>query len=124
MLKEGVILGERYEIISRIGSGGMADVYKAKDHKLNRMVAVKVLKPEFREDKTFIRKFRTDAQAAAGLSHPNIVNVYDVGEDHGVYYIVMELVEGGVGLGRSHAGLGALEPAGDPDHAGLEPDRA
>ena len=79
MLKEGVILGERYEIISRIGSGGMADVYKAKDHKLNRMVAVKVLKPEFREDKTFIRKFRTEAQAAAGLSHPNIVNVYDVG---------------------------------------------
>ena len=63
MLKEGVILGERYEIISRIGSGGMADVYKAKDHKLNRMVAVKVLKPEFREDKTFIRKFRTEAQA-------------------------------------------------------------
>ena len=61
MLKEGVILGERYEIISRIGSGGMADVYKAKDHKLNRMVAVKVLKPEFREDKTFIRKFRTEA---------------------------------------------------------------
>ena len=94
MLKEGVILGERYEIISRIGSGGMADVYKAKDHKLNRMVAVKVLKPEFREDKTFIRKFRTEAQAAAGLSHPNIVNVYDVGEDRGVYYIVMELVEG------------------------------
>jgi len=91
MLKEGVILGERYEIISRIGSG---DVYKAKDHKLNRMVAVKVLKPEFREDKTFIRKFRTEAQAAAGLSHPNIVNVYDVGEDRGVYYIVMELVEG------------------------------
>ena len=94
MLKEGVILGERYEIISRIGSGGMADVYKAKDHKLNRMVAVKVLKPEFREDKTFIRKFRTEAQAAAGLSHPNIVNVYDVGEDRGVYYIVMELVDG------------------------------
>ena len=94
MLKEGVILGERYEIISRIGFGGMADVYKEKDHKLNRMVAVKVLKPEFREDKTFIRKFRTEAQAAAGLSHPNIVNVYDVGEDRGVYYIVMELVEG------------------------------
>ena len=66
MLKEGVILGERYEIISRIGSGGMADVYKAKDHKLNRMVAVKVLKLEFREDKTFIRKFRTEAQSAAG----------------------------------------------------------
>ena len=70
MLKEGVILGERYEIINRIGSGGMADVYKAMDEKLNRMVAVKVLKPEFREDKTFIAKFRTEAQAAAGLSHP------------------------------------------------------
>lgn len=94
MLKEGVILGERYEIISRIGSGGMADVYKAMDHKLNRMVAVKVLKPEFREDKTFITKFRSEAQAAAGLSHPNVVNVFDVGEDRGVYYIVMELVEG------------------------------
>ena len=94
MLKEGMFIQDRYEIISKIGSGGMADVYKAKDHKLNRMVAVKVLKPEFREDKTFIRKFRTEAQAAAGLSHPNIVNVYDVGEDRGVYYIVMELVEG------------------------------
>lgn len=94
MLKEGVILGERYEIIGRIGSGGMADVYKAMDHKLNRMVAVKVLKPEFREDKTFISKFRSEAQAAAGLSHPNVVNVFDVGEDRGVYYIVMELVEG------------------------------
>ncbi|MDY2938762.1 MAG: Stk1 family PASTA domain-containing Ser/Thr kinase [Fusicatenibacter sp.] len=94
MLKEGVILVERYEIISRIGAGGMADVYKAKDHKLNRMVAVKVLKPEFRADKTFINKFRTEAQAAAGLSHPNIVNVFDVGEDRGVYFIVMELVEG------------------------------
>lgn len=94
MLKEGVILGERYEIISRIGSGGMADVYKAMDHKLNRMVAVKVMKPEFREDKTFITKFRSEAQAAAGLSHPNVVNVFDVGDDRGVYYIVMELVEG------------------------------
>ena len=94
MLKEGVILGERYEIISRIGSGGMADVYKAKDHKLNRFVAVKVLKPEFREDTTFIRKFKSEAQAAAVLTHPNIVNVFDVGDDNGVYYIVMELIEG------------------------------
>src|SRR5699024_1240245 len=94
MLKEGVILGERYEIISRIGSGGMADVYKAMDHKLNRMVAVKVMKPEFREDKTFITKFRSEAQAAAGLSHPNVVNVFDVAADRGVYYIVMEIVEG------------------------------
>jgi len=94
MLKEGMFIQERYEIISRIGSGGMADVYKAKDHKLNRFVAVKVLKNEFRDDKVFISKFRTEAQSAAGLAHPNIVNVYDVGEDHGVYFIVMELVEG------------------------------
>lgn len=94
MLKEGIILGERYEIISRIGSGGMADVYKSRDHKLDRMVAVKVLKPEFREDTNFVAKFGREAQAAAGLSHPNVVNVFDVGEDRGLYYIVMELVEG------------------------------
>lgn len=94
MLKEGMFIQERYEIISKIGSGGMADVYKAKDHKLNRFVAVKVLKPEFRDDKAFISKFRVEAQSAAGLAHPNIVNVYDVGDDNGVYFIVMELVEG------------------------------
>ena len=72
----------------------MAEVYKAMDHKLNRFVAVKVLKPEFREDATFVKKFRSEAQAAAGLTHPNIVNVFDVGDDEGVYYIVMELIEG------------------------------
>lgn len=94
MLKEGMFIQERYEIISKIGSGGMADVYKAKDHKLNRYVAVKVLKPEFRDDKAFISKFRVEAQSAAGLAHPNIVNVYDVGDDNGIYFIVMELVEG------------------------------
>lgn len=94
MLKEGMILGERYEIISEIGAGGMANVYKARDHKLNRLVAVKVLKPEFRDDKSFIAKFQKEAQAAAGLTHPNIVNVYDVGDDAGVNFIVMELVEG------------------------------
>ncbi len=94
MLKAGVMLANRYEIVGRIGSGGMADVYKAMDHKLNRFVAVKVMKPEFQGDSTFVSKFRREAQAAAGLANPNIVNVYDVGEDQGSYYIVMELVEG------------------------------
>ncbi len=94
MLKDGMFIQNRYEIISRIGSGGMADVYKAKDHKLNRFVAVKVLKKEYREDKSFISKFRVEAQSAAGLAHANIVNIYDVGEEAGIYYIVMELVEG------------------------------
>lgn len=94
MMKEGVMISGRYEIIGRIGTGGMADVYKAMDRVLNRYVAVKVLKREFREDEMFVQKFRTEAQSAAGLSHANIVNVYDVGEDNGLYYIVMELVEG------------------------------
>ncbi len=94
MLKSGTFLQNRYEIISRIGSGGMADVYKARDHKLNRFVAVKVLKAEFRDDSGFLSKFRVEAQAAAGLAHANIVNVYDVGEDRGTSFIVMELVEG------------------------------
>ena len=94
MLKAGTFLQNRYEIISRIGSGGMADVYKARDHKLNRFVAVKVLKPEFTDDTGFLSKFRVEAQAAAGLAHANIVNVYDVGEDRGTSFIVMELVEG------------------------------
>lgn len=94
MIKPGVFLQNRYEIINRIGSGGMAEVYKAKDHKLNRFVAVKVLRSEYRDDKGFLSKFRVEAQAAAGLSHPNNVNVYDVGEDRGLSFIVMELVEG------------------------------
>ncbi len=94
MIRQGVILGKRYVIQERIGMGGMAEVYRANDLKLNRLVAVKVLKKEYREDETFVRKFQVEAQAAAGLMHPNIVNVYEVGEDRGLYYIVMELVEG------------------------------
>ena len=95
MIKIGMkIGGDRYEILEKIGTGGMSDVYKGKDHKLNRFVAVKVLKQEFSENANFVSKFRIEAQAAAGLMHPNIVNVYDVGEENGIYFIVMELVEG------------------------------
>ena len=94
MIKIGMMIGDRYEILERIGTGGMSDVYKAKDYKLNRFVAVKVLKQEFSENANFVSKFRVEAQAAAGLMHPNIVNVYDVGEEDGIYYIVMEQVEG------------------------------
>ncbi len=94
MIKIGMMIGNRYEILEKIGTGGMSDVYKAKCHKLNRYVAIKVLKQEFSENANFVSKFRIEAQAAAGLMHPNIVNVYDVGEENGIYYIVMELVEG------------------------------
>lgn len=93
-MKDGIFIGDRYEVLSKVGSGGMADVYKGKDHKLNRFVAIKILKKEYREDELFVRKFQSEAQAAAGLMHPNIVNVYDVGEESGLYYMVMELVEG------------------------------
>ena len=94
MLKEGMYLADRYEIVGKVGAGGMADVYKAKDHTLGRFVAIKVLKQEFSEDVNFVTKFRTEAQSAAGLEHPNIVNIYDVGSENGLYYIVMEYVEG------------------------------
>ena len=94
MIKVGTIVGDRYEILEKIGVGGMAEVYKGKDHKLNRFVAVKVLKEEFRGNEGFVKKFKEEAQAAARLAHPNIVNVYDVGDENGIYYIVMELVEG------------------------------
>lgn len=94
MIKLGMLLGDRYEVIEKIGTGGMSDVYRAKDHKLNRFVAVKVLKQEFSENGNFVSKFIVEAQAAAGLMHPNIVNVYDVGEEAGIHYIIMELVEG------------------------------
>ncbi len=94
MLTDGMYLADRYEIVGKVGAGGMSDVYKAKDHILGRFVAIKVLKPEFSEDMNFVTKFRTEAQSAAGLEHPNIVNIYDVGSENGMHYIVMEYVEG------------------------------
>ncbi len=94
MLAEGMFIADRYEVLGKIGAGGMSDVYKAKDHVLGRFVAIKVLKQEFSEDVNFVTKFRTEAQSAAGLEHPNIVNIYDVGSEDGMHYIVMEYVEG------------------------------
>ena len=94
MVKIGMLIADRYEVLEKIGTGGMSVVYKAKDHKLNRFVAVKILKQEFAENANFVSKFRMEAQAAAGLIHPNIVNVYDVGDEKGMSYIVMELVDG------------------------------
>lgn len=94
MLAEGKFVADRYEILAKTGAGGMSDVYKAKDHVLGRFVAIKVLKQEFAEDVNFVTKFRTEAQSAAGLEHPNIVNIYDVGSEEGFHYIVMEYVEG------------------------------
>ena len=90
----GKYISSRYEIIEKVGNGGMATVYKAKCHVLNRYVAVKVLKEEFTTDEEFIRRFNVEAQSAAGLTHPNIVSVYDVGHEDGVYFIVMELIQG------------------------------
>uniref|UniRef100_UPI0040571829 Stk1 family PASTA domain-containing Ser/Thr kinase n=1 Tax=Agathobacter sp. TaxID=2021311 RepID=UPI0040571829 len=94
MLTNGMFLVDRYEILDKIGAGGMSDVYKAKDHILGRVVAIKELKSEFSEDVNFVTKFRTEAQSAAGLEHPNIVNIYDVGSENGCHFIVMEHVEG------------------------------
>ncbi len=94
LLRAGTFLQNRYEIIKRIGGGGMSEVYKAKCHKLNRYVAIKVLKEEFGKDDNFVKKFNIEAQAAAGLSHPNIVNIYDVVNENNMHFIVMELIEG------------------------------
>ena len=94
ILYPGTMLQDRYEILEKIGSGGMSEVYKAKCHKLNRLVAIKVLKSEFTSDATFVSKFKMEAQAAAGLSHPNIVNIYDVVDEGDIHFIVMELAEG------------------------------
>ena len=94
MLKPGTILDDRYEIIDVVGTGGMSTVYRAKDERLKRFVAIKVLKSDYSSDANFVSKFRAEAQSSAGLTHPNIVSVYDVCEDDGRYFIVMELVEG------------------------------
>ena len=94
MLRPGTFLQDRYEILEPVGTGGMSTVYKAKCHKLNRLVAIKVLKDEFSNDSNFVSKFKMEAQAAAGLSHPNIVSVYDVIDEGRIHYIVMELIEG------------------------------
>lgn len=91
---EGKILGNRYEIIEKIGNGGMATVYKSKDRVLNRYVAVKILRDEFTTDEEFIKRFRIEAQSAASLTHPNIVSIFDVGNEGSLYYIVMELIKG------------------------------
>jgi serine/threonine protein kinase len=90
----GKVLGNRYEIVEKIGSGGMSIVYKARCGLLNRFVAVKVLRPEFTSDENFVKKFRQESQAAASLSHQNIVSIYDVGIDDDIHYIVMEYIEG------------------------------
>ena len=90
----GKTIANRYEIISQTGVGGMATVYTARDNVLNRKVAIKVLKDEFTTDEEFVKRFNSEAQAAASLSHPNIVSIYDVGNEDGIYYIVMELVRG------------------------------
>src|SRR5436190_14101557 len=110
MIDPETIIDRRYRVISRVGSGGMADVYLAQDTLLGRQVAVKVLHHQFAEDQEFVERFKREASAAAGLSHPNIVGVFDRGEWDGTYYIAMEYVSG-----RSLKALvrevGALEPS-------------
>ena len=91
---DGSLLADRYEIITKVGNGGMATVYKAKDTILNRFVAVKILRDEFTTDQEFIKRFEAEAQSAASITHPNIVSVYDVGNQGNLYYIVMELIQG------------------------------
>ena len=91
----GRLLGKRYQILEKIGCGGMAIVYRAKDIFLNRIVALKVLREQFAGDEEFVKRFRHEAQAVASLSHDNIVSIYDVGHENDIYYLVMELVRGG-----------------------------
>jgi eukaryotic-like serine/threonine-protein kinase len=111
-LESGTLIDGRYRVASRLGSGGMADVYCATDEQLGRKVAVKLLHPRFAEDAEFVERFRREASSAAGLSHPNIVNVYDRGEFDGTYYIAMEYLDG-----RSMKKLVTEEGALDPVRA-------
>ena len=94
MIQKGQKINDRYQIIKSIGEGGMANVYLAFDTILERNVAVKVLRGDLANDEKFVRRFQREALSASSLSHPNIVEVYDVGEDDGIYYIVMEYIEG------------------------------
>ncbi len=105
----GEVLGKRYKILSKLGSGGMAEVYKAHCQILNRTVAIKVLRPQFTSNDEFVERFRREAQAAASLSHPNIVSIYDVGKDGDCYYIVMECVTG-TSLKEAIAESGHMSP--------------
>ena len=108
LLRAGTVLNDRYEVLSTVGTGGMADVYRARDLMLKRLVAIKVLKEEYSSDSGFVAKFRREAQAVGGLSHPNVVSVYDVGNQDDMYYIVMELVEG-ITLKKYIEKMGAME---------------
>ena len=90
----GKLLGNRYEILEQLGGGGMALVWKGKDTFLNRLVTIKVLRPEYASDQEFVRRFRREAQAVASLSHPNTVSIYDVGQENESHYLVMEYVDG------------------------------
>lgn len=107
---ETTVLGNRYELIEKVGGGGMANVYKAKCRLLNRFVAVKILREEFTGDEEFVKRFGIEAQSAASLTHPNIVSIYDVGNENNTYYIVMEYVDGGYTLKEHIASKGVIGP--------------
>src|SRR2546423_857703 len=94
MTQTARVFSERYEVVRRVARGGMAEVFLARDLLLDRPVALKILFPELSTDKSFVERFRREAQAAANLSHPNIVSIYDWGEENGTYFIVMEFVDG------------------------------
>ncbi|HEX5223803.1 MAG TPA: protein kinase, partial [Solirubrobacteraceae bacterium] len=110
MIEPETLIDGRYRVVSRLGSGGMADVYLARDELLGREVALKVLHQHFAEDSEFVERFKREASSAAGLSHPNIVGIFDRGEWNGTYYIAMEYVAGSPLKSIVRSG-GALDPA-------------